>query len=372
MQFKNVIAEAGAKKRLLQSVASGRISHAQLFLGNEGCGHLPLALAFAQYVNCMQPSETDSCGRCNSCIKSQKHIHPDIHYTYPTVGSKEISRTFIKDWRKALDANPYMNVFEWLQFINAENKQGNITASECQDILKKLSYTKAEGKYKTQIVWMPEYLGNQGNRLLKLIEEPPENTLFILVAENQDQILNTIISRTQSLKVPNLNDEALAKILQKNHNLTETLALQIAALSEGNYNTVRALMSQNNNEFKDLLLNWLNACLYKEVSTISNFVEASAALGRERQKHFIKYALHFLRQALLMNFLPNANSALSKQEKSLAEKLMNHFSQEDLEYITGLLNDAYEYISRNANPRVLFFNLSIKLMDVMTERKMAF
>ncbi|HNL07509.1 MAG TPA: hypothetical protein PKH93_08045, partial [Chitinophagales bacterium] len=200
MQFKQIIGQTNTKRYLMESAQHDHISHAQLFLGNEGCGALSLALAFAQYVNCSNRQTDDSCGRCSNCKKSQKLIHPDIHYCYPTIGSKAKSTDLLTEWREAVLKNPYMNVFQWLQHLKADNKQGNITAEECEDIIRKLSFTTYEAPYKILLLWMPEYLGKEGNRLLKIIEEPPPNTLFLLVAENANLVLNTILSRTQLLR----------------------------------------------------------------------------------------------------------------------------------------------------------------------------
>src|SRR5450432_418010 len=227
MPFKNVIAQNLVKQHLIELVKHNRLSHALLFLGPEGSGALPVALAFAQYVVCekvnglqqsspaaslfvddFRPSTidhrpwSDACGICPACIKAQQFIHPDIHFSYPVIpkkpGDKPVSTDYIAEWREFISQYPYGNAFDWLQFIGAENKQGNITANECNDIIKKLSLKSFESGYKILIMWMPEYLGKEGNKLLKLVEEPPPDTLFILVAENESQILPTILSRMRS------------------------------------------------------------------------------------------------------------------------------------------------------------------------------
>ena len=221
MQFKEVIGQQKVKDYLLKSAQSDQVSHAQLFLGPEGCGNLALAIAYAQYLQCRNKGATDACGKCSSCIKANKLIHPDIHFSYPTVGSKAKSTDFLKEWRDAVEQQPYMNVYQWLQHIKAENKQGNITREECEAIIRKLSLRAYESTYKVLIVWMPEYLGKEGNRLLKLIEEPPVNTVFLLVAENANLILNTILSRTQQLRIHRLSDAAIKEALVERHQLSE-------------------------------------------------------------------------------------------------------------------------------------------------------
>src|SRR6187402_1320778 len=233
MSFKNVIGQEGIRQTLVELVQLNRLSHALLFLGNEGSGVLPLALAFAQYTLCEKVNGKeavpagaslfgaeessavapamlgDACGVCPSCVKASQLIHPDIHFSYPVIprksGDKPVSTDYISEWREFIKQYPYGNAYDWLQFIGAENKQGNITAHECNDIIHKLSLKSFESGYKILVMWMPEYLGNEGNKLLKLIEEPPANTLFILVAENESLILQTILSRTQLVKVPMLS-----------------------------------------------------------------------------------------------------------------------------------------------------------------------
>ncbi|HZE86132.1 MAG TPA: hypothetical protein VE035_17555, partial [Puia sp.] len=208
MSFENVIGHSDIRQRLVELVQHNRLSHALLFLGNEGCGALPMALAFAQFIVCEKVKEgaADACGICPACVKARQLVHPDIHFSYPVIprksGDKPVSSDYSSEWREFMTQYPYGNAYDWLQFIGAENKQGNITAQECSDIIRKLSLKSFESGYKILLLWMPEYLGNEGNKLLKLIEEPPPDTLFILVAENESLILPTILSRTQLVKIP--------------------------------------------------------------------------------------------------------------------------------------------------------------------------
>ena len=206
MQFSDIIGQAAVKQHLIHTASDDRIAHAQLFWGNEGSGNLPLAIAYAQFVLCENKQATDSCGTCKACVKAQKLIHPDLHFSYPTVGAKALSTELLPQWRKALQQQSYLTINQWLALLGGENKQGNITAAECLDISKKLSLKAFESDYKILILWLPEYLGKEGNRLLKLIEEPPEKTLFLLVANNQELILNTILSRCQLVKINPLDD----------------------------------------------------------------------------------------------------------------------------------------------------------------------
>ncbi len=361
MQFKQIIGQQLIKDRLLQSYSEGRVSHAQLFIGHTGYGSLALALAYAQLVNCKQAQADDSCGKCPSCQKAQKMVHPDIHYCYPTVGSKAISIQFIEEWRNMLKKSPYFTAYDWLQFIKAENKQGNITAEECDDIVRKLNMTAhSEDSYKILILWLPEYLGKEGNRLLKLIEEPPDNTLFLLVAENPNLVLDTILSRTQTLKVPRITDADLAQALIVQRQLSPDIAAQVAALSEGDYREAIEIVGGGDQNNQQYLLQWLTACAYRRAADLDQFIEQIAELGRENQKNFLRYALHFWQQCLTAQQLPQ-RATLSKAEAVFAQRILPTISWEHIENIASMTESAIYHIERNANPRILFLNLSIQI-----------
>ena len=199
MQFKNIIGQESLKQQLVQSVANKRVPHAIMLLGQEGSGHLSLAVAFAQYLNCESRIADDSCGECSSCVKSQKLIHPDIHFTYPVVstkGSKPKSTDFIEEWRKAFFENPYLNIQDWIESLDAENKQGNISVEECHEIIRSLNFKSFESIYKIYIIWMPEVLGKEGNILLKSLEEPPDNTIFIFFNRSCGSLLVRLFSKS--------------------------------------------------------------------------------------------------------------------------------------------------------------------------------
>ncbi len=372
MRFQNVIGQQRVKEYLIRSVLGNQVSHAQLFLGAEGTGNLALAIAYAQYLQCLNRQGSDACGKCKSCLKANKLMHPDIHFSYPTIGGKAKSTGFLKEWREALTVQPYMNVFQWLQHIKAENKQGNITKEECESIIRKLSLRAYEGIYKVLIIWMPEYLGKEGNRLLKLIEEPPANTVFLLVAENPNLILNTILSRTQELRIFRLSDVEIAQALVEREQLEENRARQIAVLSEGNYNKALELLSKSDNDNQLLLVKWLGACLGNQTVILLEWVEEIAKLGRENQKNFVKYALYFLRQCFILRLGQMKVSSLSNQELQFAKQLMEKMTLEHFEAIIQVLDEASYHIERNANPKILFLNLSIQVMEhyrlVMTQK----
>ncbi|MBV8390171.1 MAG: hypothetical protein JO080_10265, partial [Mucilaginibacter sp.] len=230
MQFKHIAGQQVVKQRLINTVKDNRVSHAQLFLGPEGSGSLALAVAYAQYLSCEDRQPDDSCGVCASCRKYQKLMHPDLHFSYPFFAKdkNDTALTFIEQWREAFLANPYLSLDVWRSYLDAENKQANINIAECHQIIKKLSLKPFESQYKILILWLPEYLDKEGNSLLKIIEEPQPNTLFLLVAQNQDQILNTILSRTQLVKIPAPGYDEIKEFLMSRHHQTEEAAAEVA------------------------------------------------------------------------------------------------------------------------------------------------
>ncbi|MFT6149150.1 MAG: DNA polymerase-3 subunit delta' [Saprospiraceae bacterium] len=366
MKFSQIIGQDGTKTLLSSMMESERIPHAQLFLGAKGSGGLALAMAFAQLVLCDNPKDGEACGRCVSCIKTRKMIHPDVHYSYPTVGSKIVATNFLKEWRSAVEENPYMSLNQWLQKIGADNKQGNINKDECLAIVKKLSLKTFEGKYKILIMWLPEFLGKEGNRLLKLIEEPPENTLFILVAENQELILNTILSRCQIVKINPLQDEEVAQGLVERMKLSEDEAMKIARLANGNFNEAMSLVDNTENDNAKLFLEWFRACYKGNGKELVTLTEQLAKLGRENQKYFLTYSLHFLRELMVLRVTGNSdNVRLQPTEKQTAINMSKVIGFEKVEKISDLFNDAVFHVERNANPKILFLDTSIKLHKVL-------
>lgn len=365
MQFHQVIGQEKTKQTLQSMVASNRMSHALLFLGGEGSGKLALAFAFAQYVLCTDKQDNDSCGKCSSCLKAAKWIHPDIHYSYPTVGPKVISTHFLPEWRKAMEENPYLNAHQWLQHLGAENKQGNITKDECVDIIKKLSLKIFEGSHKILIMWLPEYLRKEGNRLLKMIEEPPENTLFVLVAENQEMILNTILSRCQLVKINQLSDEEVKEALIQRKNVSSEKAAATAHLAEGNYNEALNLLENTENDNAVLFLEWMRLAYLGNGINLMDWVERFAKIGRENQKHFLKYGLHFMREYMLLKLTGGKNVRLLPNELKTAQNLTKIIEWNQVEAITNLFNDCAYYVERNANPKILFLDASLQLNKIL-------
>ncbi len=370
MTFGEIIGQHRTKSFLRQLADSERVPHALLFLGPTGSGNLALALAFAQRLQCertgsdLLPTE-EACGICAACRKAAQFVHPDIHFSYPTVGTNAVSTDYSKIWRQALTENPYGDVHSWLQRLGADNKQGNITKEECNAILKKLSLKAFEGRYKILLMWMPEYLGKEGNRLLKLIEEPPEQTIFLLVAENQEAILNTILSRCQLVKTERLSDEEVAEGLQARRGIDAERARQIAFLAGGDFHTALSVADTPDNDDAQLLLDWLRKCWRGHPVELVRWTEQFAQLGRENQKQFLQYGLHFLRELLSLVATGNTALRLRADELATAQNMGKVLDFDKIAQIATIFNENIYYIERNANPKILFLNTSIVMNRIL-------
>jgi DNA polymerase-3 subunit delta' len=387
--MQETIGQQRTKDFLASLAASERVPHALLFLSPTGGGGLALANAFAQLLQCersgigpraesggmfedepvpiteLKPGGFEACGECSACRKAQAFAHPDIHYSFPAVGPNVVSTNFLKEWRLFLTESPYADVNSWLQRLGADNKQGNINKDECNAILKKLSLKAFEGRYKILVMWLPEYLGKEGNRLLKLIEEPPEQTIFLLVAENQDLILNTILSRCQLVKLDPLSDEVVAQGLVQQRGIGLERARQIAFLSGGDYGAALSAADAPATDDAQLLLDWLRKCWRGHAVEMVRWTEDFAKLGRENQKQFLQYGLHFLREMLSLVSTGNPTMRLRPEELATAQNMAKVLDFEKIAKIVGLLNDNIYYIERNANPKILFLDTSIQMHRIM-------
>lgn len=365
MQFNKIIGHEALKQQLIATVRENRVSHAQLFLGPEGSGSLALAVAYAQFINCENKQDNDSCGQCASCTKYEKLIHPDLHFSYPFFAKdkNDTANTFIESWRNAFLSNPYMSLSFWREQLEADNKQANINIAEAHSIIKKLSLKAFEAEYKVLIMWLPEYLDTQGNALLKLIEEPPEKTLFLLVAENQDKILNTIISRTQLVKVNKLSYEELKQFLIQDKQIDSNRANEIAFIADGNIQSALTQLEEEANTNFDLLIRWLRFIVTDSGLNIIQICEEELSkLGRENQKLFLVYSINILRQIVLLNQgMPNL-VFLKDSELEFVQKFSEITTLEKLETAIDLLEKTHYSVERNANPKILFLDLSLQLV----------
>jgi DNA polymerase-3 subunit delta' len=366
MRFKDIIGQEAIKHNLIKTIKDNRVSHAQLFLGPESSGSLALALAYAQYINCEHKLVDDSCGECSSCKKYSKIIHPDLHFSFPFFAKhgKETSLDYIADWRKAFLGNPYLSFDYWRDFVKAENKQGNINIAECHQIIQSLSLKPFEAEYKVLIMWLPEYLGKNGNALLKLIEEPAQKTLFLLVAQNQEQILTTILSRTQLVKINRPKEMEIIHFLMREHKVDEEQAKQIAFISDGNIEKALASIAEStHNSFYELFRSWILLCFKNDGLGLVDLVEKDfPKMGRENQKSFILYAINIMREVLLLKNSLQQMFRLTGKEETLAERFAELFGHDQVEAIITLFEETSFNIERNANPKILFLDVSLQLV----------
>jgi DNA polymerase-3 subunit delta' len=401
MLFNEVIGQSEIKQQLIDMASQNRLSHALLLLGPEGSGALNLAIAFANFVSCIPDPSSQHHGKdvvmfdenssdhfklpenpndADSWMKSQSTfsklsgmVHPDIHYSYPVIprksGDKPLSTDYVSEWRSFIAQYPYGNVYDWLQFIGAENKQGNITAHECNDIIRKLYLKSFESSYKILVMWMPEYLGNEGNKLLKLIEEPPPDTLFLFVAENESQILPTILSRTQLIRVPSLDAGEIEEGLIRMANVSAEQARQAASISQGNYREALQVLQHAEEDWQGILRDWLNAALKTGPIAQVKWVEEIGRLGREKQKQFLRYFNHLLEQAIRLEILGDLHLNMSASERDFAARLNKICDISQQQAIIEELDRAVYYIERNAHAKMLFMSLTLKLYHIIANKE---
>lgn len=398
MLFKDVIGHYELKKKLLGMVAQNRLSHALLFLGNEGSGALPLAMAFANFVILPKgndsapadlfgtsgdtaftfpktPEEADEWMQHQSGYQRVKEmIHPDLHYSYPVYKKEKVenpkSSDFASEWREFIKTKPYGNLYDWLQFINAETKQGNISVAECNDIFRKMNMKSFESGMKILIMWIPEALGLAGNKLLKLIEEPPPKTLFILVAENESRILQTILSRTQLIRVPPLLPQEIEQTLVSLGLTDASSAARIAHFSNGNFRQAIEHINQGGEEWEAYLREWLN-CVYKlNTKKQIAWIDSISKIGREKQKQFLWYFIHILELAIRQELISSSPDLSERTDIELANRLNKICGISEKECILKEINDGIFYIERNANVKMLFHALSIKLYHIIKNKSL--
>lgn len=365
MKFANIKGHLEIKKRLINAVQNNRISHAQLFLGPSGNGGLAMAYAYAQFLNCTDPQEDDSCGTCVSCRKMEKIIHPDIHFSFPFIAKKnaDISSAYMTEWRDAFLAHPYLTLDSWQEYLAAENKQVNINIKEVHDIIKKLSLKAFEGKYKVLILWLPEYLRAEGNALLKLIEEPPARTVFLLVSENTERILPTILSRTQLIKIPAYSSEEIKEYLIDRYQVEKDRALSLSLIADGNMHVAITSIQEEQVGFLHVLVDWLRSIATDNgTQFIAKSQEDFPSLGRESQKSFLLYAIHMLRQVLLFQQKLEKLVYLGEEELKFVQNFSKVYHHKQIEAAVKVLDEAYYHIERNANTKILFLDVSLQLV----------
>ena len=367
--FKDVIGHEDIKQRLIHSLKTGRISHAQLFAGNTGYGSLALALAFAQYVFCTGNKQADACGECPSCRKMQKFIHPDLHFVFPVVRKTKspVSDEYINEWRRMLSQSTYFNLTEWFSFMGTEeNTQAAIYTEESVNILRKLNLKSFESDYKIMVIWLPEKMNPEcSNKLLKIIEEPFDKTLFLMVSEYPEQIINTIQSRLQRINIPPLPQEQIKQQLIREKGLPGGQAEEFAHVASGDWHKALRLLDESEEQIynQEKFEHLMRLCWKREMFPVNEWVNEIASIGRERQKTFLAHAIRMIRENFIRNFGRNELNYMTEREKNFSVRFSPFIHEGNIFPLTNELERAYNDISRNGNAKIVFTDLCIKVMQ---------
>ncbi|WP_412987455.1 ATP-binding protein [Pontimicrobium sp. IMCC45349] len=382
MLFSEILGQKHIKKHLTQSVDNGRIPHAQLFVGKEGSGTLPMAIAYARYILCNNSGGENNSGNEACNLKFNALSHPDLHFAFPVttsdkVKSKPVSSFYLDEWRQLLKEQPYGNLFDWYKLLGVDNKQGQIGVDEALEIVKSLSLKSYEGGYKVMVIWMAEKMNTQcANKLLKLIEEPPNKTVFILITEDEEQIINTIKSRCQTLHFPPLAEDDIKNALINKYNIDENIAVKIAHQSNGNFNKAADLVYHDteDTQFEDWFVFWVRSAFKAKgnkaaIHDLISWSDEIAKTGRETQKQFLNFCLDFFRQSMLLNY--NVQELVYIEPKSKNFKLENFapfVHGNNIMDISNELQDAIYHIERNGNSKIILTDLSIKLTRLLHKK----
>ena len=383
MLFSDIIGQQHIKHHLTKTVENARIPHAQLFIAPTGSGVLAMAIAYAQYILCHNSGGENNNGNASCNLKFEKLMHPDLHFAFPVTTNDRVkkhptSNSFMEEWRQFVKETPYGSLFNWYQLLGIENKQGQIGVDEAEEIVKKLILKPYEGGYKVMIIWMADKMNTSAaNKLLKLIEEPPERTLFLLIAENEERIIKTILSRCQVLYFQPLTEQNIIDALMQKHKVDENQAIKIAQQSNGNWNKALHLFHHDDNElaFERWFVTWVRAAFRAKgdasvVQDLIKWSEEIAKTGRETQKRFLKYCSHFFRQALLTNY--NARSLVffeSNESNFDLEKFAHFVHGANIEDINKAIEDAIYPIERNGNAKIILLDLSMQLTRFLHQKE---
>lgn len=371
MKFKEVIGHNDIKVRLINSFKSNRLSHAYLFYGIPGVGKKALALAFAQYISCENRTENDSCGFCSSCHKYEKLIHPDLHFVFPVIsekGAKSISDSFLDEWREIILENPYFSYTDWIKKLKSENKQASIFVEESAEIIRKLNFKSFESDYKIMLIWLPEKMNQQcANKILKILEEPPTNTIFLMVSDQREEVLPTIYSRTQPIKILGIEDEELKKYIINNYTLSEAEADDIVKISGGSLiEACEQIQTSEENKFNlQKFISLMRYTYKREINEIINWAESMVKIGREGQKSFLNYSLILLRESFIYNFNNSEIVYLTTEERNFIEKFSKIITKDNVEKIYKIFNEAHYHIERNANAKIVLTDMAFLILKII-------
>lgn len=376
MQFKDIVGQNKVKQTLRQTISENRISHAQLFVEQPGSGALPLALAYAQYLCCENRTEDDSCGSCSSCLKYSKVEHPDLHCFYPVnttpkVSSKPSSKDFRQEWRTFVLSNAYGSLYSWLKSLDIENKQGLINVKESQEIINSVTLKSFESPYRVCLIWMVEKLNTQAsNKLLKILEEPPEKTLFILITQDSESLLATILSRTQRVQLEKLSNNEIAEALVDRFEIDSNIAMNYAKLSEGDYAHALEMveMKHNEEELMTQFREWMLLCFNRDVYGMNNWVESISSSGRVNQLNFLQYALSMFRKAVIQNFQGVDIVPILEHEAQFLPKFSRFIHEGNCIQLISEFEQGINHIERNVNTKVVFMDLSLKVLQLLIKK----
>jgi DNA polymerase III subunit delta' len=370
MNFSKIPGQKDIIEKLIRSVREERVSHAQLFAGPEGCGSMALALAYARFISCENRSEKDSCGTCKSCVKYEKMIHPDLHFVFPVIRGKKatdpVSDNYLEEWREFVKRSPFFTLNNWLDTIDVGNAQGLIFASEASEIIKKLSLKTFESDFKIMIIWLPEKMHpSAANKLLKMIEEPPEKTLFLLVSEEPDKVIPTILSRCQLVKIPSFNSTDIENYLTERFNLTSEKAADFSRVSTGNINRAIELCENEDSSLANLerFKSLMRFAWKRDIISVISWSEEISATGREAQKNFISFSLRILRENLMLSLDQKKNSLvfLAGEEETFSRNFHPFITPANIYPLTDEFSIVHSHIEANGNPKIIFLDLALKV-----------
>ena len=374
MFFRDVIGQDEAKQRLIREAKEGKIAHARLFCGPEGIGKLPLAIAYARYLSCQNPGVNDACGTCPNCMKYNKLAHPDLHFVFPVIKIKSkdtVSDDFLSEWRELLSQTPYFNLNMWLKEMGAENQQAQIYVKESDEIIRKLNLKSSQGGYKIMIIWLPEKMNVEcSNKLLKLLEEPPSQTIFLLVSEEPEMLLTTIQSRTQRFNLYGIEEKQIAQKLIQQYGILEQDAIDIAHRCEGNF--LKALetihLNEENQLFFEMFVSLMRLSYQRKIREMKQWSETMASMGRERQKQFLQYCQRMIRENFIYNFHESSITFLNEEERHFSSRFAPFVNERNVIGIMDELSEAQRHIEQNVNARMVFFDFSLKMIVLLVQK----
>lgn len=373
MRFADIEGHLETKARLIKSVKNNQVAHAQLFSGTEGCPNLSMAIALATFLNCTDRKPEDSCGKCPSCIKTDKLIHPDLHFVFPVSTSKGsdekkvkasdvVSGTYIREWREFLGQTLYGTIVDWSNFYGAENKQSQIGREESRQVIRNLALKSFEGEYKITIIWYAELMNHSAaNALLKIIEEPPEKTVFLMVTMDQEKLLSTILSRVRVVGIRPFSDEEIATVLHQQRGLDGKRATQVAHLVNGNLNEALRIASETPDDTHGMFRDWMRLCYSRDFENLTQWADRFGGLSKVGQKGLLQYGLEILRNSLIFNYEQENLIRLESEEREFVEKFHKVMSPQRIEHLSQGLEKACYHLERNANSKILFLDLSLSI-----------